>query len=86
MTLEYTIKTSPDPTNPNEQPEGNTIIDDRLYGCSKLVLTTGQQSYNREQFNKPVCSNTLTSDILSFYNGQIITIQCETSCAHSTNC
>lgn len=86
MRIEYEIKTSPDPVNPNEQPEGNTIVDDRLYGASKVTLTTDNQSYNRGSFNKPILSNTLTSDILTFSNGQIITLTCEQNCVHSTNC
>lgn len=77
MTIEYEIKTSPDPVNPNEQPEGSIIIDDRLYGYDRLVITTDNQSYNRKAFTKPLWSNKLESSILTFTDGQIITLTCE---------
>jgi len=74
MILEYTIKTSPDPENPNEQPAGTELIDDRLYGEQVMTLTTLNQAYTSESFTKNINSNKLSSTLLTFSINDIVVI------------
>lgn len=79
MIIEYIIKTSPDPENPNEQPVGSVIYDDRIFGYDKIFLLTNNQSYTVADFVKVAASNTLTMSSVSFDNGQIIVLSGEKS-------
>lgn len=72
--LEYEIKMNPDPENPNEQPSGVEIWDDRLYGEIVSMVFKDGQGYNRAFFSKNQQSNKLTTSQLQFNNGDIITL------------
>lgn len=52
---------------------GNSITNDLLEGVDLAFIVTDGQSYNTAFWGKPVESDTLTSDILTFYIGQIVT-------------
>lgn len=60
MIFTYTIHTTPDPENPNEQPSGTVITDDRLYNRTVAVIHHSAGSYTPDFFNKAVNSNKLT--------------------------
>lgn len=74
MTYIYTIKTSPDPENPNEQAPGNDIHDDRLYGKIVATVSSANQTYTPESFTKNEYSNKLSSTVISFANLQQVVV------------
>lgn len=76
----YSIVTTPDPLNPNEQCPGNTITDDRLYGYDIIAVLFSSCSYNSEYFTKTILSNTITIPSIEWVIGNKITLQIEKSC------
>lgn len=72
--IEYTIMTTPDEDNPNEQPEGHVITDNRLIGYYATSISTQGQSYNSQFYTKAKGSNTLTFTAGDWADGFVITV------------
>ncbi len=72
MSYVYVFKDSPDTSNPDEQPVGDTVTDNRLIGKTIIDAIGLLQAYSPDTFTQGY--NTLTINVASFIDGNQLVV------------